>query len=47
MKAARALSLYDARYFTPRTPKLPAQPDKSNAPQQTSRSPERSSQRRG
>ena len=47
MKAARALSLYDARYFTPRTPKEPAQPDKSNAPQQTSRSPERSSQRRG
>ncbi len=47
MKAARALSLYDARYFTPRTPTEPATPAApSGKPQQTGRSQERSSQSR-
>ena len=46
MKAARALSLYDTRYFTPRTPNKSAEPAEPSKSQQTSRSTERSSQRR-
>ncbi|MHB8898744.1 MAG: hypothetical protein ACYC6Y_08360, partial [Thermoguttaceae bacterium] len=37
MKAARALSLYDARYFAPRTPPKPAQPAGPDDNRQTNR----------
>lgn len=43
MKAARALSLYDARYFTPRTPAEPAETTEPTQSPPTSRSPEQSS----